>query len=67
MIEGPAASRLHDADAWLDAAKHAQFNTAPVHAIAFGRVHPGTGRCPYAMTLTDLNSLAFLVGPEFEN
>lgn len=67
VIEGPAASRLHDADAWLDAAKHAQFNTGPVHAIAFGRVHPGTGRCPYAMTLTDLNSLAFLVGPEFEN
>lgn len=67
VIEDPAASRLHDADSWLDAAKHAQFNTAPVHAIAFGRVQPGPGQCPYAVTLTDLNAFAFLVGPEFAN
>lgn len=67
VIKDPAAAELHDVDNWQKAANHAQFNTAPVYTIAFGRVHVGPGQCAYAMTIANLIGFAFLVGPEFEN
>ncbi len=66
VLERQAAAALTGNTLWNEALEHAWYNTAPVHAIAFGKVHSGPGRSTYGITLSDLNAFAFLVGPRFD-